>query len=155
MSAPVEETQLVDDVEETKPIDKWDGAAVKNRLDDAVKYFFTSDLKYSENFLLIDIRLAISSAAVGVAMYALVADYLSPFPGSRPILLACVLAYFAVMVILTLYTTLVEKGIFLKASKDNKVSLGLIWNMLNCILTQVCSPLLEDNRLLVHETLRR
>lgn len=112
------DTQEQEQEVEQKPIDKWDASAVKNRLDDAVKYYFTNDLKYTENFLLIDLRLTISSAAVGVATFALIWDYLNPFPASRTVLLSCVLAYFAFMVLLTLYTTLVEKGTFLKATLD-------------------------------------
>ena len=113
----------VDQIEqfEQKPLDKWDVSAVKNRLDDAVKYYITNDLKYDENFLLIDIRLMISSAAVGVATFALIWDYLNPFPQSRSVLMLCVLSYFVFMVLLTLYTTMWEKGTFLKAKKDNKV----------------------------------
>lgn len=107
------------------PLDKWDGSAIKNRLDDAVIYFFMQINNYKENLILVSIRLALSMAAVSVAVAALIWDYLNPFPNSRSVLMICVCFYFILMGILTLYTTFVEKGIFLKAKNGNKVSLLL------------------------------
>lgn len=72
-----------------------------------------------ENFNIIDGRLFICALAVGVALLALGYDYKFPFPQSREILIICVCSYFVLMGVLTLYTTLVEKGIFAVAVQDD------------------------------------
>jgi len=99
-------------MEERTKVNKWDGSAVKNALDDAVRDILIKRLNYVENFKLVDGRLAICSIAVGIAMLALLWDYLYPFPASRPVLLLCVSAYFIMMGVLTVYTAYMEKGIF-------------------------------------------
>ena len=102
---------------EVVKINKWDGAAAKNAVDDAIREVLTGELKCKESFALIDGRLFLCALAVGVALYALLWDYLYPFPQSRLVLIICVSSYFVLMGILTLYTTFKEKGIFVVAKE--------------------------------------
>ncbi|RWS21225.1 putative signal peptidase complex subunit 2-like protein [Leptotrombidium deliense] len=111
-----------DEKEEVK-IDKWDGTALKNTLDDTVRKIFTEKYKYVECHKLMDIRLTICVTAVSAAMFALVYDYFNPFPASKIVLITCVLTYFTLMGILTLYTTMVEKGIFLVVKSTDVVGM--------------------------------
>ena len=109
-------------------VDVWDGAAVKNALDDAVRRVLVDQIHYKECHRLMDIRLAICLTAVGAAMFALVWDFLNPFPDSKPVLIFCVISYFILMAILTVYTTTIEKGIFLEAL-DVSSATGAKWTV--------------------------
>ena len=115
-------SQNAAEVKEAVKVYKWDGTAVKNALDDAVKEVMTNKLPYKENFGLKDGRLVICGVAVGVAMFALLWDFLYPFPLSRPVLIGCVTTYFILMGILTLYTTfkvgLTQPEIFRETKKQ-------------------------------------
>ena len=108
---------------EVVKVNKWDGTAIKNSLDDAVKEILVGKLPYEEDHGLMNGRLLICGVAVAVAMFALLWDYLYPFPASRPVLIGCVGTYFVLMSILTVYTTYKEKGIFVVAIEKDPAGL--------------------------------
>ncbi|XP_065312566.1 signal peptidase complex subunit 2-like [Gordionus sp. m RMFG-2023] len=106
---------------EDKPvkIDKWDNTAVKNSLDDMVKKIISEKYEMEESFSIVDGRLVICTIACIVSLFALVYDYIQPFPKSRTVLIICSLSYFFMMAVFTLYIKYVEKDIiFVGLRKD-------------------------------------
>jgi signal peptidase complex subunit 2 len=112
---PIEESEI-------PKVDKWDWTSVKNALDDSVRKFLTSQSGFTEDHSLMDGRLLLSTLAVLFSAYALLDDWLHPYPQSRTTLIVCVIAYFVSVLILTLYTSYVERGCFgaAKSKLDNK-----------------------------------
>lgn len=114
--------QIPEEEKETT-IEKWDWNAVKNALDDAGRKFLTNQKGFKEDHSLMNGRLIISTVAVLFSLYAIVYDYLKPFPESKLVIIVCVISYFFFIGILTLYTSFIEKGSFAAAkyTLDNKV----------------------------------
>ncbi|CAF3348873.1 unnamed protein product [Rotaria sp. Silwood1] len=93
-------------------INKWETNALKNALDDACKKYFKEALHFTEEYQLMDGRLYISFIACLFSGFALIYDWLHPFPKSRSILIICVIAYFILMGILTVYMQFIERSRF-------------------------------------------
>lgn len=112
-------------------VDKWDAGQVKNVLDETAKQVILQHFKYQESNLLVDIRLFLCALPVAAAFFALIYDFLHPFPESAGVLKICVASYFILIFILTLYSTFVESNTILIAYKKgkNKLSIKLLSKM--------------------------
>lgn len=62
-----------------------------------------NDFNCEEDHSLMNGRLVISALGVGFALYAVVWDFLHPYPESRSVLMTCAISYFILMGILTMY----------------------------------------------------
>jgi signal peptidase complex subunit 2 len=74
-----------------------------------------------------DGRLYISFIACLISGFALIYDWLNPFPKSRSILILCSVSYFILMGILTIYMQFIERGRFYRGK------IGKIFNRI-CLL---------------------
>lgn len=74
---------------------------------------------YVESHKLMDMRLLICTVAVGFSLFALIWDFLRPFPESRPVLIMCVLSY-PLYSNKTLYKKTFEKKIFISVIQKKK-----------------------------------
>ncbi|XP_067948228.1 signal peptidase complex subunit 2-like [Watersipora subatra] len=110
---------------EHKPakVDKWDPTAVKNALDDATKKMMKDEFKCDEDHSLMNGRLGLSIVAVSFSGFAVLWDYLHPFPESRSVLIICASAYAILTAILTAYIMFMEKGIFYTGLEKDKAGI--------------------------------
>lgn len=119
--------------EKTVKVDKWDGSALKNALDDFAKQVLTEKFGFKESHQLMDGRLMICTISVGFAIFALLWDYLNPFPKSKTVLIACVALYFIMMVVLTVYSMYLERGCFMVALEKDKAGVDPdnVWKLVS------------------------
>ncbi|XP_003390997.2 PREDICTED: probable signal peptidase complex subunit 2 [Amphimedon queenslandica] len=105
-------------------IDKWDGNAVKNSIDDNIKNLLKKEYNYTEDFTLVDQRLILCTVACLLSLFAVVYDYFYPFPSSKYVLASCSISYFVVSGLLTLFSSYREKNIFMTGVQRGIAGLG-------------------------------
>lgn len=99
--------------EDVVQVNKWDQSELKNTLDDAVRKIFVDRYGCAENNSMVDRRLTLGCISVLLAGFALIYDYILPFPLSKAVLGTCAGTYFVLMALITVYMIYVEKGVFL------------------------------------------
>ncbi|XP_062515430.1 signal peptidase complex subunit 2-like [Corticium candelabrum] len=104
-------------------VEKWDGSKVKHALDDAAKKVM-GQLGYDESHEMTDKRLAICTLACALSLIGLVYDYFFPFPASKYVLGLCAVGYFSLMVVFTIFVSLVEKNYIYWGIQRDKAGLG-------------------------------
>jgi len=94
-------------------VDRFDSKAIKHAFDDVGRQTYNNRLTGRECHKLVDHRLMISTLAVLFSGFACGYDYYDPYPGSKYVLAACSLSYFALSGVLQLYQWYIEKEIFM------------------------------------------
>lgn len=101
-------------------INKWDIAAVKNLMDDAVyKYVLDFSEGFEEDYLETDIRLTVCLLACLFAGFACIWGFFVPHPESTTVVGSCVIGYFSLVTLLSIYQSFFEVPTLLYAKKKN------------------------------------
>ena len=110
-------------------VEKWDWNAVKNALDDSARSYLVAQNNFKEDHFLMNGRLIISTIGVLFSGYAIAYDWFHPFPESRSVLIACVILYFIMIGILTLWTSFLEKTCFAAAKYTDGSNKTASWKL--------------------------
>jgi len=109
------------EVEEPKPIDKWDYRQVKNGLDESIKNAISNIFpEAEESYKLIDTRLYLCAICCIICAVACAYDYKHPYPESHDVLILCVVPYGILFAYLSYFMMYVEGNILCVYKTSNK-----------------------------------